>query len=97
MIKLLLLEKEQGTLMNKKQRLPTLRSRWNRPRSPRLHWCKTAAARPSGSAHGAAGPPAGGRILLAVPNNLSPVLFPLGTSPFFDVVSMRGFPVLAFC
>ena len=38
---------------------------WTHLRSPRLHWCKTAAAHPSGSAHGAAGPPGTGQVTLA--------------------------------
>lgn len=33
------------------------------PHSPQLHWYKTVAAHPSGSAHGAAGPPGRGPIM----------------------------------
>lgn len=46
-----------------KARMLTLGSCWTHPRSPQLHWCKTVAARPSGSAHDAAVPPARGQII----------------------------------
>ena len=46
----------------------TLGSCWNPPRSPQLHWCKTAEAHPSGSAHGAIGPPVRGELMFTTHN-----------------------------
>lgn len=48
---------------------------WTRPHSPPPRWCKTAAAHPSGSARGEAGPPGGAQVQFTTRNKLRQLVF----------------------